>query len=163
MNLKNFLEESDLGFVSVSGATFLFAGVICAYALSRLRKVQRVSMWGEEGRGGMRGRWGDVGDMGIPVLGPGPGPVSVMVRAWDRDRVRLGSAAAAATGPGIGMGTATEESVSSSPVPPTPPPMGDVPGGNTAATVVTPVNGGAIIAAINGSETPAQAKPNEKK
>ena len=48
MNLKNFLEESDFGFAGVSGASFIFAAVVCAYGLTKLRKVQRVRMWGEE-------------------------------------------------------------------------------------------------------------------
>lgn len=62
MNLKNFLEESDFGFAGVSGASFLFAAVVCAYGLTKLRKVQRVSMWGEQGRGN-RGSWRDVDPM----------------------------------------------------------------------------------------------------
>ncbi len=57
MNLKNFMEESDLGFIGVTGWSIVFAGIVCAYGLTKLRKVQRVSMWGE---GGRRGRsWRD--------------------------------------------------------------------------------------------------------
>lgn len=57
MNLKNFIEESDIGFVGVTGWSIVFAGIVCAYGLTKLRKVQRVSMWGE---GGRRGRsWRD--------------------------------------------------------------------------------------------------------
>ncbi|KAG4436699.1 hypothetical protein IFR05_007813 [Cadophora sp. M221] len=57
MNLKNFIEESDIGFWGVTGWSMVFAGVVCAYGLTKLRKVQRVSMWGE---GGRRGRsWRD--------------------------------------------------------------------------------------------------------
>lgn len=59
MNLKNFIEESDLGFIGVTGWSFLFAAVVCSYGLKKLRKVQRVSMWGERGRG-ERGSWRDV-------------------------------------------------------------------------------------------------------
>ena len=59
MNLKNFIEESDLGFLGVSGGSFLFALLVCAYGLKKLSKVQRVSMWGERGRG-QRGSWRDV-------------------------------------------------------------------------------------------------------
>lgn len=44
MNLKNFIEESDLGFAGVSGASFVFAAIVCGYGLIKLRKVQRVSM-----------------------------------------------------------------------------------------------------------------------
>ena len=59
MNLKNFVEESDLGFIGVTAWSFLFAMVVCSYGLKKLRKVQRVSMWGERGRG-ERGSWRDV-------------------------------------------------------------------------------------------------------
>ena len=61
MNLKNFMEESDYGFLGVSAWSFIFAGIICAYGLTKLRKVQRVTMWGgEHGRRGKRGGWRDV-------------------------------------------------------------------------------------------------------
>jgi magnesium transporter len=50
MNLKNFIEESDLGFIGVTGWSMVFAGVVCGYGLTKLRRVQRVSMWGEAGR-----------------------------------------------------------------------------------------------------------------
>jgi magnesium transporter len=57
MNLKNFIEESDFGFWGVTGWSIVFAGVVCSYGLVKLRKVQRLSMWGE---GGRRGRnWRD--------------------------------------------------------------------------------------------------------
>lgn len=57
MNLKNFIEESNVGFWGVTGWSMVFAGMVCAYGLTKLRKVQRVSMWGE---GGRRGRsWRD--------------------------------------------------------------------------------------------------------
>lgn len=49
MNLKNFIEESDLGFGSVTGMCFATAGIVCVYGLLKLRKVQRVRMWGEGG------------------------------------------------------------------------------------------------------------------
>jgi magnesium transporter len=57
MNLKNFLEESDVGFIGVSAWSFVFAAIVCAYGLTKLRKVQRVSMWGEAGKRGGRGSW----------------------------------------------------------------------------------------------------------
>lgn len=60
MNLKNFIEESDLGFFGISALSFVFAGVICSYGLTKLRKVQRVTMWGESGRRGKRGSWRDL-------------------------------------------------------------------------------------------------------
>lgn len=50
MNLKNFMEDSDFGFVGVTGWSMVFAGIVCAYGLTKLRKVQRVTMWGESGR-----------------------------------------------------------------------------------------------------------------
>lgn len=62
MNLKNFIEESDYGFVVVSGWSFIFAAMVCSYGLTKLRKVQRVSMWGEQGRRS-RGSWRDVDPM----------------------------------------------------------------------------------------------------
>lgn len=65
MNLKNFIEESDYGFVGVSAWSFIFAAIVCSYGLTKLRKVQRVSMWGEQGRKS-RGSWSDVDPM--PVL-----------------------------------------------------------------------------------------------
>lgn len=49
MNLKNFIEESDLGFLGVTAWSFLFAAGVCTYGLKKLRRVQRVSMWGEQG------------------------------------------------------------------------------------------------------------------
>jgi len=52
MNLKNFMEESQFGFLSVTGGTIIFAGFICVYGLMKLRKIQRVRMWSEGGRKG---------------------------------------------------------------------------------------------------------------
>lgn len=52
MNLKNFIEESDVGFGGVSAACFAVTAVVCVYGLSKLRKLQRVRMWGESGVGG---------------------------------------------------------------------------------------------------------------
>jgi magnesium transporter len=59
MNLKNFIEESDLGFWGVTGWSAVFAGIVCSYGLTKLRKVQRVSMWGEAGRRGRNWRVAD--------------------------------------------------------------------------------------------------------
>lgn len=47
MNLKNFIEEDHLGFAGVSGLCFAITAVGCIWAFRRLRKVQRVKMWGE--------------------------------------------------------------------------------------------------------------------
>lgn len=59
MNLKNFIEESDLGFLGVTAWSFLFAALVCTYGLKKLRKVQRVSMWGEQGSKS-RGPWREI-------------------------------------------------------------------------------------------------------
>lgn len=69
MNLKNFIEESDFGFVGVSGACAIFTVIAIVYGLRKLRIVQRLSMWGEggslanggvgKGRGG-RGSWREI-------------------------------------------------------------------------------------------------------
>lgn len=52
MNLKNFIEESDIGFGAVSMTCFAVSAIVCIYGLARLRKLQRVRMWGESGVGG---------------------------------------------------------------------------------------------------------------
>ncbi|KAJ5143498.1 uncharacterized protein N7515_002285 [Penicillium bovifimosum] len=52
MNLKNFIEESDFGFGGVSVICFGLTGIVCVYGLAKLRKLQRVRMWGESGVGG---------------------------------------------------------------------------------------------------------------
>lgn len=49
MNLKNFIEESDFGFGGVSVICFALTAVVCVYGLAKLRKLQRVRMWGESG------------------------------------------------------------------------------------------------------------------
>ena len=49
MNLKNFIEESDLGFPGVTAWSFIVAAAVCRYGYYKLRRVQRVSMWGEQG------------------------------------------------------------------------------------------------------------------
>ena len=67
MNLKNFLEEAEFGFATVSGACFLFSAFVCTYGLMKLRKVQRVRMWGE---GGFRDRgMGPFGIKGGSLIG----------------------------------------------------------------------------------------------
>jgi magnesium transporter len=55
MNLKNFIEESDWAFFGVSGWAFVFSGVICVYGLHKLRRTQRLTMWGESGATGKKG------------------------------------------------------------------------------------------------------------
>lgn len=46
MNLKNFIEESDYGFYGISAWCSVFGALVAVYGLLRLRKVQRVSMYG---------------------------------------------------------------------------------------------------------------------
>ncbi|KAL8644304.1 MAG: hypothetical protein Q9210_007320, partial [Variospora velana] len=67
MNLKNFIEESDFGFVGVSAWSFLFAAIVCSYGLKKLNKIQRVSMWGEHA-GNNRGNWRQI-DLAPPLPG----------------------------------------------------------------------------------------------
>jgi magnesium transporter len=52
MNLKNFIEESNVGFIGVTGWCVVFAGIVCSYGLTKLRKVQRVTMFAESGTKG---------------------------------------------------------------------------------------------------------------
>lgn len=47
MNLKNFIEESDLAFGGVAIVCFGVSAIICVYGMRKLRKVQKVRMWGE--------------------------------------------------------------------------------------------------------------------
>ncbi|KAI4163581.1 MAG: hypothetical protein LQ342_002853 [Letrouitia transgressa] len=67
MNLKNFIEESNVGFVGVSTWSFVFAFMVCYFGLKKLRQVQRVSMWGEHGRNS-RGNWRNI-DIAPPLPG----------------------------------------------------------------------------------------------
>jgi magnesium transporter len=64
MNLRNFIEESNMGFWGVTGWCVVFAGIVCTYGLTKLRKVQRVSMWGEAGRRGRNWRIAEE-DLGV--------------------------------------------------------------------------------------------------
>jgi magnesium transporter len=59
MNLKNFLEESNLGFWGVTGWCAACVLIVFAYGLTKLRKIQRISMWGESGRKGPNWRYTD--------------------------------------------------------------------------------------------------------
>lgn len=96
MNLKNFIEESDLGFVGVTAWSFIFAAVVCTYGLKKLRKVQRVSMWGEQGSKS-RGTWREVGP--TPALPGLPG------ESRTERLIRLKEARQEAGGEGAGIGT----------------------------------------------------------
>ena len=59
MNLKNFIEESDIGFWGISGMSFVVSVMVCIYGLRKLHKVQRISMWGEGGSRN-RGSWRNI-------------------------------------------------------------------------------------------------------
>lgn len=73
MNLKNFIEESDVGFFGISVSCFTLALFVSGWGIRKLRRVQKVSMWGESGVGvgrgyGSRGSWRNVDD-GISTSG----------------------------------------------------------------------------------------------
>jgi len=67
MNLENFIEETNWGFFGVSGFSAGLAIIASLYGLRKLRKIQRLTMWGEGaakdriglGRGG-RGSWREI-------------------------------------------------------------------------------------------------------
>ena len=73
MNLKNFIEESDFGFWGVSAWCTVFGSIVAVYGLQKLRKVQRVSMYGHgpgsivsKSAGGWGlGAWGGGGAKGV--------------------------------------------------------------------------------------------------
>lgn len=113
MNLKNFIEESDMGFAAVSGTCFVFTAFVCAYGLMKLRKVQRVRMWGE---GGIQDRYASgLGTHGLPAGVSRPnwrsdsmGPVWSNFPGEERlRRARSERAAADRAGMGVGGITAT--------------------------------------------------------
>ncbi|KAF7507233.1 hypothetical protein GJ744_010791 [Endocarpon pusillum] len=60
MNLKNFIEESDVAFPAVSVFCIGLSAIVALYGMRKLRKVQKVRMWGE-GYGSqfhsVRGNW----------------------------------------------------------------------------------------------------------
>ncbi|USW47614.1 Putative Mg2+ transporter protein, CorA-like/Zinc transport protein ZntB [Septoria linicola] len=65
MNLENFIEESNLGFFGVTAASTALSIAACWWGLKKLRKVQRLSMWGEGAVAkntarSSRGRWSEV-------------------------------------------------------------------------------------------------------
>lgn len=73
MNLENFIEETHYGFFGVSVASTILAVIACGYGLRKLRKVQRLSMWGEgghnQGRHRSRGSWNQI-EPSAPVEEP---------------------------------------------------------------------------------------------
>ena len=73
MNLKNFMEESDLGFWGVSASCLLLSVVVCSYCLTKLHKMKRVSMWGDIGRSGRSELRSLERGAHVGALGPGGG------------------------------------------------------------------------------------------
>jgi hypothetical protein len=93
MNLKNFIEESDVAFTGVTVVCFGLSAIVCVYGMRRLRRIQKVRMWGEgygsdlaSRRGNWRSEamehaalpWGDRAERAVkskdgkgPVLWPG--------------------------------------------------------------------------------------------
>lgn len=128
MNLKNFIEESDFGFGGISVACFALTGVVCVYGLAKLRKLQRVRMWGESGVGntsltplptrgganigGYRTNWR--ADSIEPVWGslPGEGRSERMRRL--RENAAAAAAKAASRTPGVGFSAANAATASTS-------------------------------------------------
>lgn len=47
MNLENFIEDSNVAFGAVTSICFFSSGLICVYGMRKLRKMQKVRMWGE--------------------------------------------------------------------------------------------------------------------
>jgi magnesium transporter len=89
MNLKNFIEESDLGFWGISAWSFALTVVVFAYGLTKLRKVQRVSMWGEAGKRPGRGSWRSTDDrVAVGLLEAGRRERGEKLRRIDDDRIR---------------------------------------------------------------------------
>ena len=79
MNLKNFIEESDMGFWGVSAWCTAVSAVMCVYGLKKLRRVQRISMWGQQKGERTKGKQGWLvvsGDHGRVKLGSH--------EAWDK-------------------------------------------------------------------------------
>ncbi|KAB2570840.1 Mitochondrial inner membrane magnesium transporter mrs2 [Lasiodiplodia theobromae] len=74
MNLKNFIEESDLGFWGVSAWCAIATLLTTTLGLGRLRRVQRVSMWGEHGA--RRSSWRDLGPQALLSSPAAPHPPS---------------------------------------------------------------------------------------
>lgn len=81
MNLKNFIEESDLGFWGVSGICGVLSVVVLMYGMRRLRRVQKVSMWDSPSHASHRQEdvsrlWGLGRGTAVAGLPPGSDPVA---------------------------------------------------------------------------------------
>jgi hypothetical protein len=90
MNLKNFIEESDLGFAGISAWCTVFGIGVCIYGVRKLRKVQRVSMWGEHG--GRSGSWMVNAERKMAEESTGNSNVGLGigrgVRFWEKERAK---------------------------------------------------------------------------
>ncbi|ETN40205.1 uncharacterized protein HMPREF1541_04481 [Cyphellophora europaea CBS 101466] len=89
MNLNNFIEETDWGFGAVSVVCFGLSAIISIYGMRKLRKVQKVRMWGEgiDGHNGDGRRGGAAGYLRSGG-GHSGGGASNGVRAWSRGNWR---------------------------------------------------------------------------
>lgn len=94
MNLKNFIEESDLGFTAISAWCTVFGIIVCVWGLTKLRRIQRVSMWGEHGvKNRPKKKWRDWGDGNAGGITPPNG--GGLEREWAvRTKEGLGQAIA---------------------------------------------------------------------
>lgn len=113
MNLKNFIEDSGLAFFTVTGWAFIFSGIICMYGLHKLRRTQRLSMWGEGGKG-RKGWLSHFGPGTVPSASPVPGlpsrPLSTKALVGDREARPSGGAKAKGSGPSLQLVTAGKRS-----------------------------------------------------
>lgn len=57
MNLENFIEETNWGFGVVTAVSSFFSLLVCWYGLVKLRKVQRVKMYGSSLKRGSQSHW----------------------------------------------------------------------------------------------------------
>jgi magnesium transporter len=79
MNLNNFIEETDWGFGGVSVVCFGLSAIIAMYGMRKLRKVQKVRMWGEGV--GIEG--------GNGYGGGGPGHAGYLRNRWHQERLAM--------------------------------------------------------------------------
>ena len=85
MNLNNFIEETAWGFGGISFICFGLSAIIAMYGMRKLRKVQKVRMWGEGsmdsyGEGGRHGYRRNTGSNG--------GAASAFRGMWNRGNWR---------------------------------------------------------------------------
>lgn len=85
MNLKNFMEDSDVGFWFISGLCSVVGVIIATYSFRHLRRVQRLTMWGHGDKVGPLGgrRETDLGTLRLRA-GENVGDLIVRERAVAR-------------------------------------------------------------------------------